>query len=219
MGRRKGSKNVVARQLKDHTGTIVGKLTAIAFSHKEGKNPIWAFKCSCGNTKAMRVYNVIGGRVKSCGCLESKRNTTHGQSSKRGGTYISWEQMRQRAKSGTAINAKDYKGRGITVCDEWDRFETFLNDMGERPANTSLDRIDNDKGYTKENCRWATKTQQARNRRNTITITINGVLKTLSEWCEIYKQEDSLVRARLRIGWDVVKALTIPKIYHYTREK
>jgi len=203
------------RILKDYTGLKFGRLTVLKFSHKQGRRKYWECSCSCGGKKIVEIGCAQSGHTRSCGCLlaESTTSKTHGHTSgKRSRTYVSWEQMRQRAHSGTAINAKDYKGRGIDISKDWGTFEKFLEDMGERPEGTSLDRIDNSKGYSKANCRWANKKTQQRNTRATRFITINGETRARAEWCELYNIDCSMVAARMRIGWEPLRALTTPKL-------
>jgi len=115
---------------------------------------------------------------------------------------------------------KDYGGRGITVCDEWrNSFEQFAKDMGEPPTKKhSIDRIDNNKGYSKENCRWATPKQQANNTRLTTFITYKNETKSLSEWTKISKLRKGTIITRLRRGWTIEKALftKIDKVKYFS---
>lgn len=102
-------------------------------------------------------------------------------------TYFAWRSMRSRCMNPKHPAWKHYGGRGIVVCDAWaNSFDQFLNDMGEVPDGFSLDRIDNEKGYSPENCRWATDKEQLNNRRNNRWIEKNGEKKTLSQWAETY---------------------------------
>lgn len=114
----------------------------------------------------------------------------------------------------TNPNRPDYKfygERGITVSQKWLRsFSQFLEDMGERPHDHSLDRIDNSKGYSKGNCRWATKRQQMQNTRSNTFLTVNGKTKTLLEWARSLNLTHSSIQGRLKRGWDLEKALTTP---------
>lgn len=120
-------------------------------------------------------------------------------------TYKSWSEMKYRCDNPRKGNRHIYFDRGITYVDKWSKFENFLTDMGERPAGTSLDRIDNEKGYTKENCRWATSKQQSRNRRENLLL--KG--KTLSEWAEILGIKRSTLAQRFYVyGWSVERTLT-----------
>ena len=115
-------------------------------------------------------------------------------------TYISWCKMKQRCYYKPGHSYAGYGGRGITVCDEWHDFSTFLNDMGVRPEGKELDRIDTEKGYYKDNCRWATKRENTNNRRNTRRTNINGEVLTLMQISERYDIPVSCLNGRWRKG-------------------
>ncbi len=137
---------------------------------------------------------------KKCG-----NRTTHGKY----GTpaHRSWSEMKFRCKHSGLINSHLYHDRGIKVCKRWEKFENFLEDMGERPIGTSIDRIDNNKGYSKSNCRWATKKEQCRNKRTNNLV--KG--KTLSEWSEITGIKRSTLAQRLYVyQWSVDRVLNTP---------
>jgi len=125
-------------------------------------------------------------------------------------TYNSWHQMKQRAFTHTATCSKRYVEKGITVCERWLDFKNFYEDMGDRPEGTSLDRIDNDKGYYKENCRWADITTQNRNRSPVLYLTYKGITKTRLEWSQEYKIDYSTLKKRLVAGWSLEKSLNTP---------
>jgi len=133
----------------------------------------WLCVCECGNKVIVRGICLRAGRRQSCGCLQvetQRRNrdqTRHGHARKGGPspTYITWKSMLQRCNDPNATGYERYGGRGIKVCARWLVFESFLSDMGERPEGRSLDRRDNEKGYEKSNCRWATRLEQRHNRR------------------------------------------------------
>lgn len=145
-------------------------------------------KCECGEYISPMVYNWIEEKPKSCGCLfnrASRKNENHGLTNTR--LYREWCQMKKRCKP-TWKQHKDYYDRGITVCEEWDNsFTAFLNWSLSNGYNDdlTLDRIDNNKGYYPDNCRWATVQQQANNRRTNRYIKFNGETKTLTEWCKL----------------------------------
>lgn len=137
---------------------------------------------------------------------------THGHKSMTGAspTYESWRAMKRRCRDLTRENAQHYAGKGINYDPRWEHFEAFLEDMGERPEGLTIDRIDNDRGYSKENCRWATPKQQTHNRGIVRLATIDGVTKPLAVWCE--ERGISYGAALQRIdyrGWDVEAALTL----------
>jgi len=125
--------------------------------------------------------------------------------------YKAWKRMRCRCNNPGAHNYKDYGGRGITVCDRWDSFENFLSDMGPRPsAWHSVERNQNDGDYEPGNCVWATKTEQARNRRSSRFLEIDGVRLTLAGWAERFGQSVHKVHKRLKRGWTITEALERP---------
>ena len=137
----------------------------------------------------------------------------HGKPGKQTRTYMTWKGMRCRCQAKTGPAVRDYVEKGITVCKEWDDFLVFLRDMGEQPPNTTIDRIDGSKGYSKENCRWATVKQQAENRAITIWVTIKGECKTLKQWCNDTKIASyKLAHKRIKNGWDAEKAIITPPI-------
>lgn len=161
-------------------------LTVVSKAHKlPDGHTAWVCRCDCG-----RAVTVAGNHLKkasgtvSCGCVRRK----HGESRAFGCTplYRVWLSMRERCNNPLSGSYVDYGGRGITVCPEWDDYLVFKADMGERPAGRSLDRIDNDGPYSKENCRWATRTEQAANTRVARWITFNGDRKVLSEWARYF---------------------------------
>lgn len=126
-------------------------------------------------------------------------------------TYQSWSSMLTRCNNPRSEHYDRYGGRGVYVCDRWLLFDNFLADMGVRPTGTTLDRRENEGGYTPENCRWADKTTQANNRSNVVTVEINGETRTLSEWCRLLSVSVNTVRARVKSqGMDYATALQKP---------
>ncbi len=123
--------------------------------------------------------------------------------------HNSWASMIQRCTLVTAAKYPRYGGRGIRVCERWMAFENFYADMGRKPtAGHSIDRIDNDGNYDPTNCRWATRSQQMRNKSTTTMLTVDGVTRPLSEWCEIYSIPRQRLDQRVRRGWDHKTAMT-----------
>lgn len=173
-------------------------------------------KCDCGNVKIIKSGNLRSGKTKSCGCYNSdkvkmrnKHNSKHGGCGSR--LYSIWIDMRARCKYEKAINWHLYGGRGIKVCKDWDNdFESFrkwaLSNGYE--SGLQLDRVDNDGNYEPDNCKWSSRSEQGNNRRTCKYITINGVTKTVSEWCDESGVKRSTAYNRIKRGWDGERAVT-----------
>jgi len=144
------------------TGQTIGKWSVgESFTHPTRGERMYFCVCECGTKKEVKHTHLSSGKTQSCGCSWTK----HGMS--RSKEYRVWDSMVRRCHSQSHHAFKDYGARGITVCDKWKKFEGFIEDMGLKPDGLSIERINNDLGYSKENCKWATVTEQARNRRAT----------------------------------------------------
>jgi len=197
-------------------GSRFGRYTVIGVSdHRAARGQILIqCKCDCGKIVDVFKQNLIRGNSKSCGCLGTdhaiEANTTHGLSYTP--LYAAWMGMKGRCKSKEPHKAKCYRDRGITWCEEWNDFTNFYNDMlPSWKDGLWLERINNDLGYSKENCRWATQIEQARNTRRNRFIEFNGFRKTMSEWASIYGMDVRTLFSRLEAGWSILDALYKPR--------
>ncbi|KKK84731.1 hypothetical protein LCGC14_2780380 [marine sediment metagenome] len=199
----------------DLTGERFGRLIVIkrVQNDKQG-GAQFVCKCICGKEKIVGGSDLRDGNTKSCGCLYNEGNNyKHGHKKKNqpSKTYQSWQSMIRRCTDSNDIKYSIYGGRGITVCNRWRKFENFLEDMGEVPKDRQIDRIDNNKGYCKSNCRWATRKEQARNKRNNRLITHDGKTQCIAEWAEEFDINYQILWDRLcRYNWPIEKALTTP---------
>lgn len=187
-------------------------VSGFAGQHPKWKHRYWACVCECGGIGTVRERNLIKGYSLSCGCFHhervGERSRTHGLTET--SEYKIWSGIISRCYTPSATGYKHYGGRGITVCDRWlNSFELFLLDMGNKPSpEMSVDRIDSNRGYYPDNCRWATRFTQANNRRFTKVYSHDGESKTLSEWAQCSDIAYHTLKCRLKRGWSLSDAIT-----------
>lgn len=161
-------------------------------------------KCDCGNEKIIAGTALRYGKSQSCGCILSessaKRARSHGKSKTR--LYKIWAGMKDRCTNPQRREYKDYGGRGITICGEWDDFQAFYIWSIENgyADNLSIDRIDNDGPYSPTNCRWATRKVQGNNTRSTVHITVDGETKNIGDWAAAVGVARSTISRHMKIG-------------------
>jgi hypothetical protein len=195
-------------------GDRFGRWTVVEGSGLAARNVrLVMCKCDCGTERLMRPAKLRNGHSRSCGCLRldeaRMRKTTHGASETK--VFRVWATMISRCHNPNADAYKKYGARGIYVCAEWRAsFERFLADMGDRPQGSQIDRVDNNGPYAPSNCRWATPSEQSRNRRSTKFVAINGETRCIAEWLTLSGISWNAYRARKRMGWDLVRSITTP---------
>lgn len=205
----------------DLTGQKYGRLTVIEYAGK-GKNHThkWKCRCDCGNETVVNGYALRNGNTRSCGCLWKEvtraKSTTHGM--KRTKLYNIWCGMKKRCDYEGNANYKDYGGRGIKVCEEWQKFEPFMEWALTHgyTDELSIDRINPNEGYCPKNCRWVDRYTQANNKTNNRHLTYNGETHTFAEWSRIAGIPYETLRWRLIRGWSAQRTLTEP--IHRTRK-
>lgn len=168
--------------------------------------------CDCGKTKDTQANTFIGGTIFSCGCIDCHK-IKHGHAGRRDRTYSSWQNMINRCYNKKTSHYYRYGGRGISICDRWlgsNGFINFLSDMGERPLNKTLDRKNVNGNYCKENCKWSTTKEQARNLEHSVKVNFHGEIITVAELAERFGLYNNLLIRRLAKGWDVDRACTEP---------
>lgn len=167
----------------------------------------------CGLSFVVGQYEATTAKYCSNACRVASYRT-HGESyaGRKSPEYTAWTNLKIRCLNSRAQNYPRYGGRGITVCDRWrDSYENFLADVGRRPSpDHSIERVDTNGHYEPGNVRWALRTEQARNRRTTRLLTLDGATRPLVEWAEVIGIPQHCLGERLRKGWDVARALTTP---------
>jgi len=194
-------------------GDKFNRLTAVRFIEKrERGRQYWLFRCKCGKDKVIMADYVKNGRSKSCGCLQKewakingKNKKTHGMSGSK--TYFAWRNMLNRCFNKKIPKYKNYGKRGIRVCDRWLKFENFYEDIGNITAEKTLDRIDVNKNYCKENCRLVSMKIQQNNRSNNHLLTYRGRTQTIAQWANKKRINYHTLLWRLKSGWSISKAL------------
>lgn len=183
--------------------------------------------CDCGTKKTVSLSNLVSGITNSCGCLNIEkiitRSTKHGHSrrGKRERLYSTWASMNQRCSDQKQVNFKDYGGRGISVCDEWKRYEPFLEwamNSGYK-KNLTIERVDHNGNYCPENCTWIPRSRQNRNRRDTRMLTAFGETKGIADWVDDPRCKTTLtnIRRRIGLGWSIEEAITSRKKNKWSR--
>lgn len=189
--------------VKEKSGKRFGRLLVIEKSGRNRYGFIWKCRCDCGNFVHVRTISLTERGTKSCGCLISessrKRSTTHGFFGTR--TYKAWSAMLSRCNNPNVDAFKNYGARGIKVCSRWRKFENFLKDMGEVPNGLTLERKNNDIGYSPSNCEWTTMTNQANNRRSNVRIEIGDQCLTVAQWSSKVNVPRHTIYSRLKAGW------------------
>ncbi len=193
-------------------GEEFGRWAVLSYAHQDKHfRDIYLCRCSCGKEKLTAGGLLRSGRSKSCGCLHRERLTAritrHGKSHTR--EYQVWSTMKTRCNAPGSAKYYMYGARGIKVCQRWENsFSAFSEDMGPRPTpQHSIDRIDNSCGYSPDNCRWATNSQQQRNMRSNNNVSFEGRTMCLKDWAKETGLDYGTIRGRLRLGWSVRQAL------------
>jgi hypothetical protein len=196
----------VPHNFKDRTGQTFGRLTVLRLGEFRKGQTMWVCRCECGTEAQVDARSLRSGRTVSCGCRMRETGAlraTHGEArtGRLSPEFKVWASMKGRCENRNGQSYAYYGAQGVKVCERWQSFAAFLEDMGRRPTPLhTIDRIDNAKGYEPGNCRWATRRQQCENRSMTVWITINGVTRCLSEWARMAGVHRETIRQRLRRG-------------------
>lgn len=197
-------------KLIDRVGQHFGRLVVLERAANRGKKTAWICECTCGNKTTVTSTSLVAGDTASCGCLALDTRTKHNMSQYP--EYRVWLAAKSRC-----FNIRDrfysrYGGRGITMDKDWAAsFEIFIRDIGRRPSSQhSLDRIDNDRGYMSDNCRWATRIEQSHNTSANRNLTHNNITLPLEEWARRIGITGNALRWRIG-AWGQDKALSTPK--------
>lgn len=200
---------------KNLKNITINELTVISYAGVRGDKKYWYCMCSCGQATIASSCNLQSGQVTSCGHISEERFGVikHGRTESQ--EFVAWTAMKDRCSKKSGLDYERYVARGITVCERWlESFENFYEDMGDKPSKKhSLDRIDNNLGYYKENCKWATMKEQSNNRRTNVIIEYNGESLTQKEWSEKLNIPEQTIYLRRK------KGLSVDEILKPTRKK
>lgn len=208
-------------KFEDLTGQKFDRLTVIARAENHvqpcGSQYVqWFCKCECGKEVIVSASNLKKGHTKSCGCLQKEKVTTHGLKKTR--LYVIWRDIKARCFNPNAKGFKYYGGSGIVMCAEWrNNFKSFYDwsilngyNPNAKREECTIDRIDNNKGYCPENCRWVDNLVQQNNKRNNRLLTYNNETHSTAEWSRILNISRYTLFRRLKLGWTVEKTLSTP---------
>lgn len=195
------------KQINTPVGTVFRQLTTTGNPFRHGQVTYVECLCTCGITKTIptnRLYRKTRP-LQTCGHRRNRLDVFKSEA-------YAWANIKQRCYNQNRPDYGRYGGRGITVCGRWlNSFNNFLADMGHRPsAKHSIERIDNNKGYSPENCKWGTHEEQARNKRNTHILTFQSRTMRIDEWTEFTGIRAGTIRQRLWRGWSVERTLSTP---------
>lgn len=200
--------------MKNFTGRIFGRLTVERLDSMAKGRSHWVCLCECGRSLIVSGNHLQRGHTKSCGCYHldvitkhgvskdrARRSTLTGDAALKALAYTSWQCMRSRCNHPGHYGFHNYGGRGISVCDRWNSFLLFLEDVGLPPSlEHTIERNGNNGDYCPGNCSWATRKEQANNRRDNHPVTIDGVTRTISEWADAAGLRYHCLLSRIRHG-------------------
>ena len=195
-------------------GDKFGRITVLATGQRANYKYYAVCRCTCGSDiKAIRFDGLKSGIVTSCGCFQKERTTTHGKTGHV--HYNRWKNILDRCNNPRCHAYKNYGARGISVCDRWQDFSAFLEDLpdGYFPG-AQIDRADNNGNYQQCNVRWVAPRSNSENRRVTKRVEFDGRRLTLREWSNVTGVDPKLLWGRLNLGWSVERALTTPTLSH-----
>lgn len=196
-----------------------GRLVVDSFSHRDAKGKVhWLCACDCGGAKVTRAENLRSGSTRSCGCLgiEQRKQAARGRvkvatRGKYPSEWNSWNAMVSRCHNPSDVSFCRYGAKGVKVCDSWRySFQAFLSDMGLRPEGATLDRKNNNRGYSPGNCRWATRKEQANNRSTCHLLTHDGKTMNIEQWASHLGWSRGVIASRIKYGWPTERVLSEP---------
>lgn len=200
------------REIKDLTGKKFGHLVVMGYAGKKSERTAWNCRCDCGNEVVVLGVNLNSGNTKSCGCHKYDvvdKFKTHGKSKTR--IYRIWRKIKERCEKDYCKEYERYGARGISLCNEWYNFMSFYNwsMLNGYRDDLTIDRIDNDKGYSPDNCRWVDILTQQNNRRNNIKYEYDGKMLTIPEIARIVGMQPNTLYDRIhRYGYTLEQAIT-----------